>query len=111
MSDYGQQQYQNYLGTQRASENQTYPDAPKPQRLVAVSDHFVIMLKGMTEASERLSRLADRLGGTVPEAVEKAPNGLQGARSDIAGRLEQTAESYSAALRRVFSAIERLETL
>jgi hypothetical protein len=86
-------------------------DAPpaRNQRLDGPAIHLEEMTKGLAELNGRLARVADRLGGTVPEPVEK--DGDRVSVSCVAGRYERIADTYSTQIRKLFSTIERLEAM
>ena len=79
------------------------------QRFDGPATHLEEMTKGLAELNGRLARVADRLGGTVPEPVEKDADRVS--ISCVAGRYERIADTYSAQIRKLFNTIERLEQL
>lgn len=99
----GQQAYGGTIGA-------TLGDAPKPMpRLDGPANHLEEMTKGLAELNVRLARVADRLGGSTPEPVEKEGNGLSA--GCVAGRYERISDTYSALIRKLFNTTERLESL
>lgn len=88
----------------------TLGDAPKPMpRLDGPANHLEEMTKGLAELNMRLARVADRLGGSTPEPVEKEGNGISA--GCVAGRYERISDTYSTLIRKLFSTAERLEQL
>lgn len=88
------------------------PNAPPKvmPRLDGPAAHLEEMTKGLQEYSVRLARVADRFLGSIPEAVEKDGNG-QIRAACVASRYEAVADTYASLLRRLGTAVERLETL
>lgn len=83
--------------------------APGP-RLEQSAERLDRGLGELHELISRLSNVADRVSGPVPEAVEKsAPNNP--ASSASAARLEQSVEGFHGLLRRLNQVAARLETL
>jgi hypothetical protein len=59
---------------------------------------------------DRLSRVADRLGGSVPEEAQSA-NKIRGNGNCIASQIENSLEDLEGILRRAERTAERLEQL
>ena len=84
-------------------------EAPRPPRLDGPANSMDSLLQGFQEYAIRLSRLADRLGGSVPESVEK--DLARPGNACVASRYETLADDLSTASRRINAALERLESL
>lgn len=72
-------------------------------QLDACLGHFAAMM-------ERLSRVADRLGGSVPEEAQ-APNKIRGNGGNVASQIESSLEDFDVLARRAERVVERLEAL
>ena len=100
-----------YMG-QVQSATVGYQDSKpsQPSRLECAADHLGKMQAGFADINLRIGRLADRLTGSVPEAVEKTGQ-INGGPSCTAHRFELMIEDFGATLRRMDSLVTRLEGL
>ena len=83
---------------------------PQPSRFSGFAAQLEARVTHLGGMMDRLSRVADRLGGSVPEEAATT-NKLRGGGSCVAGQIEQTLEDFEAISRRAERVVERLELL
>jgi hypothetical protein len=79
----------------------------RESRLANPAIHLEEMFRGLQEMNARLSRVADRLLGGAPEAVEK--EGQRISSGGLVARYEGLADAYATQLRRLAQVVERIE--
>ena len=91
--------------------NYTSPSAPPlPTRFSGYAGQLEARVAHVAGLFERLSRVADRLGGSVPEEASNG-NKLRGNGSCVASQIENSLEDFEAITRRAERTVERLEQL
>jgi hypothetical protein len=88
--------------------NQAHP--PQPTRFSGYAGQLEARVAHIAGLVERLSRVADRLGGSVPEEAQTA-NKLRGNGGSIASQIENSLEDFDGITRRAERTVERLEQL
>lgn len=102
------------VSTGYANQNQAQQGVnapPQPTRFSGYAGQLEARVAQLAMLFDRVSRVADRLGGPVPEEVGKDPNKIRGNGSCIAFQFEVSLEDLDAIARRAERTIERLETL
>ena len=91
----------------------TYPAQtapPTPTRFSGYAGQLEARVAHMAGLIDRMSRVADRLGGAVPEEVQAAGK-IRGNGGCIASQIENSLEDLDAVTRRAERTVERLEQL
>jgi len=83
---------------------------PLPTRFSNCAGQLDARVSHLAGMIDRLSRIADRLGGPVPEEIQK-PGQIRGASANTAAQLEQALELFDEITRRAERVVERLESL
>lgn len=83
---------------------------PQPTRFASCAERLEAQVSALNELTTRANRVADRLGGSVPEAVAKDGTVL-GRGSSIAHHLEESLNDLDVMSGRLSAILERLETL
>lgn len=83
---------------------------PQPTRFSGYAGQLEARVAHIVGLVERLSRVADRLGGSVPEEAQNG-NKLRGGGGSIASQIENSLEDFDAITRRAERTVERLEQL
>lgn len=99
--------YTNHINTSAAAQGSM---PPQPTRFSMYAGQLEARAAHIAGLVERLSRVADRLGGSVPEEAQTA-NKLRGNGGSIASQIENTLEDFDGITRRVERTVERLELL
>jgi hypothetical protein len=87
-----------------------YQDKPaQPTRLDTAADHLTKIYQGFADMNGRLERIANRLGGSVPEPVEKVGASMNPTCTSM--RFEALVEDMGAQLRRMDTLVTRLDAL
>jgi hypothetical protein len=92
-----------------ADQSATQP-APST-RLSGIAAHLESLNGELGVVVERLTRLADRLNGAVPQEVAKDPGQLRGSGGGLATLIESHLENSGTLVNRLRNVLERLETL
>lgn len=95
-------------GYAQQQSQQTAP--PQPTRFAGYAGQLEARVAHVAGLFDRLSRVADRLGGSVPEEVGQV-NKIRGQGGCIASQLENSLEDFDAITRRAERTVERLEQL
>src|ERR1700751_3707123 len=96
--------------SQQGAATAVYTGAPpQPTRFSNCAGQLDSHVSQLSTLVERFSRVADRLGGAVPEEAQKAQ--LRGSGGNVAAQIEQSLEDFESTLRRAERVIERLESL
>lgn len=102
----------NQLGTAQQgiqiSNNNITP--PQPTRFSTCAGRLDAQVSHYSGLIDRVCRVADRLGGSVPEAVAKDMT-APGRGGSIAGHLEGSLDDLDVMCGRLSAILERLETL
>lgn len=98
--------YANQSAGQQASNS-----PPLVTRFSSYAGQLETRVTHLAMLFDRVSRVADRLGGAVPEEVGKDPNKIRGNGSSIATQFEGSLEDLETITRRAERIVERLETL
>ena len=104
--------FRNCVQTQHLGEQQlgaVNSLAKSPPRLVQIGERNEKYLGELQELTIRLTSMADRVCGAVPEAVAK--DGALGNSGSSVGRLEEQAEAFQNLLRKLRVTAERLDNL
>lgn len=101
-----------YTAISGAAGTFTSPAAP-PQQPTRFSNYAGVLearVSSVASLIDRLSRVADRLGGPVPEEAQTA-NKIRGNGNCIASQIENSLDDLEGILRRAERTAERLEQL
>lgn len=82
---------------------------PVPTRFSSCAGQLEARVQQIGSLVERISRVADRLGGSVPE--EAGSNKLRGGDGNIASQIEHALEDFELIVRKAERTTERLEAL
>lgn len=95
------------------SQQSAYPNSPPRDvpRLAGAADRLEKCCEAASHLAMRLGNAADRIGGSVPEAVGREANAVAGSPQNSAARLERAIEDLEATLRRIDQVTQRLEAL
>lgn len=83
---------------------------PQPTRFSQCAGQLEARVAHVAGLFDRVSRVADRFGGSVPEEAQ-AGKQLQGTGGNVASIIEQSLETLDAVIRRAERTVERLESL
>lgn len=95
---------------QQSTQQQGSNAPPQPTRFSGYAGQLEARVAHLGMLFDRVSRVADRLGGAVPEEVNTANKGRDRG-SSIAAQVEGSLEDLEAVTRRAERTVERLETL
>lgn len=101
------------MGMQQSVQSVQYNTAPPPTVPTRFSSHagqLESLLAHLAGMVDRFSRVADRLGGSVPEEAQ-SPGKVRGTGGSVAGQIEASLEDFEGIMRRAERTVERLETL
>lgn len=102
----------NFTGyAQQNVAQQLCNSPPQPTRFSGYAGQLEACVAHLGMLFDRVSRVADRLGGAVPEEVSKGPDKIRGNGSCIAVQFEVSLEDLDAITRHAERVVERLETL
>ena len=82
---------------------------PVPTRFSSCAAQLEARVQQVGSLMERMARVADRLGGSVPE--ETASNKIRGNGGNIAAQIEASLEDLELLVRKAERTTERLEAL
>ena len=95
------------------AQNNAYPiqsAPPPPTRFSGYAGQLEARVAHMASLIDRAARVADRLGGSVPEEAQTG-NKLRGNGGCVASQIENSLEDLDAITRRAERTVERLEML
>lgn len=95
---------------QNAYGNAAVGQPPAPTRFSSFAGQLEARVAHLASMVDRFSRVADRLGGSMPEEAQ-APGKIRGTGGNIASQIEASLEDFEALMRRAERTAERLETL
>jgi len=101
--------YQQIAQAGMAGSAQT-ASPPAPTRFSSFAGQLEARVGQTALLFERLSRVADRLNGSVPEEAGTT-NKIRGNGGNIASQIETSLEDFETILRRAERTVERLEAL
>lgn len=98
-----------YANQNQAQQGMVAPPQ-QPTRFSGYAGQLEARVGHLAMLFDRVSRVADRLGGAVPEEAG-SPKQIRGNGSNIASQFEGSLEDLEAITRRAERTVERLETL
>jgi hypothetical protein len=111
MTMYGQSNEKTYSGQAINAVNYATNVAPaQPTRFTGYAGLLEARVAQIAGLFERVSRVADRLAGSVPEEAPTA-NKPRGNGGSIASQIENSLEDFEAIIRRAERTVERFEQL
>ena len=99
---------QSMVGTNQAASFASPP--PAPTRFSNCAGQLEAHVGHVASIVDRMARVADHLGGSVPEEAQ-GKNSLRGDGGNIAAQIELSLEDLELIMRRAERAVERLEAL
>lgn len=97
----------NAVGAGRSAK-----EPPKsPAALDGPAQHLAELLKGLVDANERLTQVADRFTGAIPQGTQGTAEGNKTGGSGLIGLYHQLAGDYAREMRRLQETLQRLESV
>lgn len=93
----------------QTAQSNAFPEAPPPNapRFDLLASAFANMPANLAKAMYRIRSLADRYGGSTPEAVGKESGSAE--PNSVVARMEQSASQLESLINQLHAQIDRLE--